>query len=452
MLARLGATAYLASQVVGEARVPFWADSRLRRAGDRRAARMVDHAYRTVPHYRQQLDELRLAPEQIRTVDDLARLPILERAEVQRDPLRFTSSYRPLDAYRVSRTSGSSGQPLAVHWEDRAILRTAARAERYRPVIASRLRRPHTYREAFIVTPKSSARAGTSFMSAALAIPKWARVDRLHLSSLADLDEMAADVNAFRPDVVNASGSTLTGLYGHLQAEGRDFHRPRVVLTSGELLAPHVRAFLEELGVLVVDLYQAVEAHRIAFQCESGAMHVNADVYPVRVVDRDGRDVPPGESGDIVVSNLENPATVLLNYRIGDVGALSPDPCGCGRTLPVMAALEGRSDDWLDLPGGRRMHPQGLAQLFRIDGVRDFQVRQVARDRVEAVVVVHGDRAGVVAEIEAHVGERLGRDVHLEIRLVDTVPMGPAGKRRAVVGLSREAGDEAKAPTGIEPV
>jgi phenylacetate-CoA ligase len=86
-----------------------------------------------------------------------------------------------------------------------------------------------------------------------------------------------------------------------------------------------------------------MEAGTIGFQCERReGFHLNVDLCAVRIVDAEGRTVPPGTSGDIVISSLDNRATVLLNYRIGDRGTLSPQPCPCGRSLPLLASLEGR--------------------------------------------------------------------------------------------------------------
>ena len=118
------------------------------------------------------------------------------------------------------------------------------------------------------------------------------------------------------------------------------------------------RAAEEKFKAQVFSTYGAVEALKIGFECEHHAgLHINIDLYPVRVVNRGGDSLPRADSGDIIVSNLVNRATVLLNYRLGDVACLLPEPCTCGRSLPLLSAILGRSDDWIRLPSGQSIAP-----------------------------------------------------------------------------------------------
>ena len=112
----------------------------------------------------------------------------------------------------------------------------------------------------------------------------------------------------------------------------------------------------KQFGCIPYTTYQAGETGRIGFQCERRrGFHLNVDAVPVRLVDENGRTVGPGEVGEVVVSNLYNRAMVLLNYRVGDLGALSTIPCPCGRSLPLLAGFEGRCTEVLQLPDGRKI-------------------------------------------------------------------------------------------------
>ena len=114
----------------------------------------------------------------------------------------------------------------------------------------------------------------------------------------------------------------------------------------------------------------------------------------VRIVDEEDHDVPAGESGEVVVSNLVNRGTVLLNHRLGDQGSLAREPgCACGRTLPRLATLEGRRDDVLELAGGRHVHSAEVWSLVRgNEELIQYQLVQLAHDRFELRVVAT-DRA-----------------------------------------------------------
>ena len=136
----------------------------------------------------------------------------------------------------------------------------------------------------------------------------------------------------------------------------------------------------QEMGIPVVSTYQAVEALRIGFQCEQRkGFHISLDQVAVRVVDRYGRDVPAGECGDIVISNLTNRAMVVLNYRLGDVVRAGRGPCVCGRSLPVIEDIEGRIDDLIHRPDGSALHALGVIPLLQAEpGVRQIQLVQEA--------------------------------------------------------------------------
>ena len=125
-----------------------------------------------------------------------------------------------------------------------------------------------------------------------------------------------------------------------------------------------------EFGVPVLSTYQAVEALRIAFQCERRhVFHMSLDQVAVRVVDANGKALGPGSTGEIVISNLTNRATVLLNYKLGDVVTLGGSPCPCGRSLPTIERIEGRADDLIVLPGGQRAHCWSCWKSFGLSRV-----------------------------------------------------------------------------------
>jgi phenylacetate-coenzyme A ligase PaaK-like adenylate-forming protein len=110
---------------------------------------------------------------------------------------------------------------------------------------------------------------------------------------------------------------------------------------SSDSLSSSVRRLIaEKFGLPVLSTYEAVEAFKIGFECHQRVgIHLNIDLYPVRVVNAQGEPLPDGESGDVVVSNLVNRATVLLNYRLGDIATKLSVPCPCGRSLPLLSIM-----------------------------------------------------------------------------------------------------------------
>lgn len=310
---------------------------------------MVSHAYRTVPYYRETLDGLGLRPDDLRTAADLAKLPLIEPGQVQRDPEYFVSSAQPLDRYLKLRSGGSSGAPRTVYHDAAALLRNAAHGERNRSLLTPLLGRSLGYRVTVFAPPFSSYLEVQRFCEERALMPAKARIQRQYLSVLDPPGQNLPLLNDFKPAHVIGYGSYLDMLAAHLDATDAPFHRPRVVTYGGDNLSTAARrVFEQKLGIPVFSAYQAIEAFRIGFECERHAgLHLNIDLSPLRIVDAEGRPLGPGEPGDVVVSNLVNRATVLLNYRLGDVASLLPDPCALRAVVaaPLLPAGAERRPD-----------------------------------------------------------------------------------------------------------
>jgi phenylacetate-CoA ligase len=249
---------------------------------------------------------------------------------------------------------------------------------------------------------------------------------------------MVAQINAFKPDVIHSYGSYLGLLFGHLAASGVPFHRPAVVTYTSDGLSDSVRRLIQErYGMPVLTTYQAVEAFKIGFECERHrGVHLNEDLYPLRIVDGADRTLAAGESGEVIVSNLVNGGTVLLNYRLGDIAARLPKPCPCGRSLPLLSYPQGRSDDLIELASGRIVHPQGIRNLFNDEeSIWEYQVAQESADRfrVSLLAAPTIDQAAVRQRLAAKFARLLDADCTIECVFTDTIDRTAGGKFRPVI-------------------
>jgi phenylacetate-CoA ligase len=137
-----------------------------------------------------------------------------------------------------------------------------------------------------------------------------------------------------------------------------------------------------------------------------------------------------------VVSNLTNRATVLLNYRLGDVVTLGTEPCPCGRTLPTLDRIDGRADDAVLMPDGRLL--RGLLVVFAVQhcpGTIQVQLRQeeLRRFVVRVVTKENADKAEIATEARRAVHEMVGSDATVEVEFPPFIPPEESGKVRAVV-------------------
>ncbi|TMC49337.1 MAG: phenylacetate--CoA ligase family protein [Chloroflexi bacterium] len=386
------------------------------------------------------MDRLRLRVEQFRTVEDLALLPILERDQIQRDPEYFLSTAPAKLPHRTERSSGSTGVPVTVFWDWASWLRTLARRERA-TLTVRRLAGRRNHR-ATLIAVLPVAMEGISMLRDGTLIPARLRPIQQRLSSLDPPELNIERMNEFRPDVVVAFGSYVDACFRYLEAYPRDFHRPKaIVYASDALPEPTRRRVVEGFGIPVVAGYQAVEAHPIAFGCGRGSsMHVNIDINPVRIVGRSDESLAVDETGDIIVSNLENRASVILNYRIGDLAALLSERCSCGRTLPLLSRIQGRRGDWFELTGGVSIPPQEIEiELTPETEIMRWQLVQVAPDliRVSLLCRPSCDKEALRLRLEARLVRVFRGLARVETQFVDRFGQSPSGKFHAFVPLSR---------------
>ena len=440
---RLYWTLFTAWHARGQSRVPFLPPERLAAIQSRRVRRIVAHAYDTVPFYREGMARAGLTPADFRTADDLERLPLATADDLARDPERFCArSHQPGDGVELL-TSGTTGHRKRVVYDRRYVFMAWAAAQRRRDVVSRLTGIPRHARTLEFRIPVSTATILLEEQRRHSFAPSW-MVARRHVHPVTSTVAAAIEaVNAVAPDVIHAYGTFAGSLFREAARAGFPIHRPRLVIAHSDALPPADRTLIEEgFGVPVISMYVAAESGFIACQCEQRrGFHIDVDRVAVRVVDAEGRRVPSGQQGEIVVSNLTNRATVILNYRLGDLVTLSERPCPCGRTLPTLDGIDGRTANTFAMPDGssRRAVPI-LIEMQARPGVLQVQLRQerLRSFVVRAVLGSGADREEFVRLARRLMSEALGDDAEVAIELVARIPPDANGKVRAVVnGVER---------------
>ena len=181
--------------------------------------------------------------------------------------------------------------------------------------------------------------------------------------------------------------------------------------------------------------YGGRDAGFIAHDCPAGGMHISAEDIIVEIVDADGKVLPDGQAGEIVVTHLATQDFPFLRYRTGDVAAIGTTACSCGRGLPLLQALQGRTTDFVVAADGTVMHGLALIYVLRdLPGVQAFKIVQETRERtVVQVVAGPAFEPHLKADIVNGFKRRLGQAVEIDLLLVDHIPAEKSGKYRYVI-------------------
>ncbi len=365
----------------------------------------------------------------VRSWDDWEALPIIDRTVVKEHAAAFPSSEARPGNTRDAKTGGSTGQPLRTVQDARV------------PSLALAWRMYSWWGVQPWDDLARVGRWGFGRMDALRNGLQWWPTRQSYLDAgLLSPDSMRAfhrRISATHPALLEGYVGSMLELADFLEAEGLDVPPLTAVATTAAPLTTSVRRRLESsLGAPVYDEYRCSEFGWMAGECrQRNGLHLFADVRLVEVVDEHGRRLPPGEVGDLVVTDLTNRVFPLIRYRIGDRGALVGEPCPCGVTLPLMRQPEGRSTDVLRLPSGRSIGHRLMAMFSgHPDSVRLFQIHQRA-DHSIVVRVVPGAGSDSAVHVEAAVEElrrRIGHEVPVTTEYVDRLPF-TGGKVKYVV-------------------
>ncbi len=204
-----------------------------------------------------------------------------------------------------------------------------------------------------------------------------------------DFRSLALEIGRIDPFCLYAYPSFLDALLDALKSSGIKLRSLRQVLTGSEVLEDHLRQKTRRImGVDISDNYGSTEAF-IAWQCHGGKYHINAEHVFVEVVDEDGAPSGAGEMGRVLVTTLQNRLMPLVRYEIGDYAIAATEPCKCGRTLPTLNRVIGRTVNLFRLRGGKLLSPWLLMGALRDRlEVKQYQIVQQAIDRFLIKLVV----------------------------------------------------------------
>jgi len=368
----------------------------------------------------------------------LAELPLLSKEPLRADPWSFTREDRHPLRPHVFHTSGTTGTPIASIWTTREVRNSLAlreaRSARWAGVSFQTARATFSGR---VVEPDPQS---TGPFYRFNAVERQVYLSAFHLRP----DTAAAYVSALaRHRVQWLTGYAVSYyLLGKFMLEQRLSPPPiRAIITTSEKVTPEMRQVMERaFRCKVFEEYSTVENAVFASECHHGKLHVSPDACVLEIVRADGSPCAPGEVGEVVATCLMRDYQPLVRFRLGDLAAWGPEPCGCGSSMPVLAEVAGRLEDVVVGPDGRQMvrfHGIFVGQRTIIEG----QVVQERLDRIKVKVVGTPDFCETDTEdIIARVKQRLGPGVQVAVEMVDAIPRTKDGKFRAVVSLVTPAG------------
>ena len=409
----------------------WWPAERLEQLRVERLRAFLQQIGAHVPYYRQLFEREGFDPARVDSLSALQRLPFLTKPVIRAHVEQLKADgHGPLSRYN---TGGSSGEPLIFYiGKSRKSHDVAAkwRATRWWGVDIG---------DPELVVWGSPVELGAQDRIRQLrdALMRSHLLPAFEMSP-ANLDRFVDTIRRIRPAMLFGYPSSLSLIAEHARKKGIDMHKLGIkvaFVTSEKLYDEQRRIISETYGCPVANGYGARDAGFIAHECPSGSLHISAEDIIVETVRADGSPTAPGEAGEIVVTHMATAEFPFVRYRTGDIGVLSDAPCACGRGLPVLAEVQGRTTDFVVAQDGTIMH--GLALIYTVrdlPGVERFKIVQHALELTEVLLVTNAQFDAASEErIVRDYRARLGQGVEVRITHVADIPPEKSGKYRYVV-------------------
>ena len=315
---------------------------------DERLVKQVRHVWDNVPYYRKKMEEKGLTPDDIKSTEDLHKLPFVTKADL-REAYPYGLVAKPLkDCVRIQSTSGTTGKRVVAFytqhdidlWEDccaRAIVAAGGTNEDVCQVSYG-----------YGLFTGGPGLNGGSHKVGCLTIPTSSGNTERQIMFIRDLN---ATILCCTPSYAAFIGETLH----EMGLTGKDIPL-KAGIFGAEAWSEEMRQDIQEkLGIKAYDIYGLTEimGPGVAYECsEQNGMHVNEDHFIIEIIDPEtGEVLPEGQQGEIVFSCITRQAFPLLRYRTRDIGVIRHEKCSCGRTFVKMSKPMGRSDDMLIIRG-----------------------------------------------------------------------------------------------------
>lgn len=409
----------------------------MKKLQEQKLSQLILHAYHHVPYYRDLFDAQGIRPENIRTVDDLAAIPLLDK-KIVREHLYFDLMSDNHDKKKILKvtTSGSTGEPFVCYADQ------------------------HQLEMRWAATLRSMEWTGYQFGDRQMRLwhqtlgMSWLQVFREKFDALLsrrvfipayemsekNISLFIKKLQKYKPALIDGYAESFNLLSSYIkQKDIRDLPSPKGIVSSAQVLPEQSRDIIESaFKTRVFDKYGSREFSGIAYESDAHDGHlVVAENYIVEIL-KDGKPAQPGEVGEVVITDLNNYCMPFIRYRIGDLAVAMDNKktSPCGRGLPRIGKIEGRVQAIIVGANGNYLPGTFFAHLFKDydHAIKQYKVIQEKQGAITLQIVKAQRFTGpVFDELKGQLQKFLGEGTDINVEFLDTIPMVRTGKQQGSV-------------------
>lgn len=393
---------------------------------------IIAHAFNKVPYYRHLMDSIGMEPGDFKQIADLQNFPILRKSDIIPNYKSFLASdfqnYKPMERS----TGGTTGVPFkynndiyswGLNWATKMRAFTWG-GYRFGIDLIARL-------QGGSMIGKGNFNLKTNF---------WRFLQNNYTVPIMNMTDASMDYHV--KQIINQKISFLKGYPSSIYTlarylENRKMHiNMKCVFTTAEMLHQYQRTLIEEVfNQKVLDVYGCGDGMAGASQCEvRNGYHSNVETCYMEIINNHQSIAQNGEEGEIIVTSLHDYAMPLIRYSPGDMAVNGSSKCDCGRNLPVLDKIIGRTSDLLDLPNGRVINGLSIPFEMWTEKIEKFQLVQEEEDLLVLNIIPKGsfdatDEKKIIALLSFNAGE----GIRIQINKVEQIEQTSAGKFKYVI-------------------
>lgn len=386
-----------------------------------------------IPYWRDLFLERGFNPSSFAEPGELEKLPVLTKQIIRDQGERMISEEFNVRDLVVRKTGGSTGEPLRF-WIDRPSL------EKQMAILLRSFRLVDVY-EGDRMAKIWGYGASHNFANRFGPVTGEIFLDAFD-SSEKNLEKWVRVLTKFKPTALYGYGTAIYHLARYIRHTRKSpIPSLRIVCTTAEKLFPEMRREIQAtLGVAVSDMYGCHEVVRLASECTHGGMHVAGDAAFLEFQDDSAIEDAGDDPKKILITTLLARAMPLIRYDVGDFGRALARSCPCGLEMPLMSMDIGKVHHIFTFPEGEMVHTTVFTkELYCLESLDAFQVRQTARDRVDILGVPRAEKRDDAKEdLEAaalRIREQIKTHVHIQARIVEEIPKTARGKQPSVMSF-----------------
>ncbi len=412
-------------------RTQWCTPEQIRALQEQRLRELIRTVHRHVPYYRELFDRLGIEPDSIQTLEDLQCIPPLTKDDIRHN-LHFDLMSDRHDKRQMLpiTTSGSTGEPLTLYADKTQLEMRWATTVRNIEWSGYRFG-DRQVRLWHSTLGMSGIQAFKERFDAVLMRRKFFPAFEMNEQTIGKYVEF---LRQKRPVLIDGYAEAFNLIATYLRDAKIEGIRPKGIISSAQTLSKDSRAVIEQaFGAKVFDKYGSREFSGIAHECEAhSGHHVNAESYIVEIV-RDGRPAAPGETGEVLVTDLTNTAVPLIRYKLGDLATATDAVCPCGRGLPLIGEIQGRAQAIIIGTNGCFLPGTFFAHLLKDYGhiLKQFQVVQEQLGAID-FNIVRGPRFSEteLEKILVLFRQHLGAEMEITVHEVESIALVRTGKHR----------------------